>query len=107
MLEDAVVVIDLAKDPCPIPRNYGVIDFNHNKYGQVSSAWIYDSRDLKETNPLALESREEQRWRQDNEEHMVDYYREGWMENERIAMRRNYAYFCGGWDCDEDYKCTG
>lgn len=101
MRQDSVVVVDLAKDPHPLPRNYGVRDWHHNKYGEVSEAWFYDSNKLKNPQKLTLESREDQRWKEDHEDHMEEYLREGWCRSEKISMRRNYAYFCGGWDCDE------
>lgn len=92
--------IDLAKDPCPNPKNYGLKDFHHNKDGKVDYAWIHDSRYPAAVGDCDLTPKD-QSYKQDHEEHMQEFLREGWQESERIGFRRMYGYFCGGWGYDE------
>ena len=92
------VEVDLAKDPHPNPRNYGLKDFYHDQEGRVNYAWIHDSR--YPADPCDLTPKD-QSYKQDNEEQLVENMRKGWIENQRSGMRGEYAYFCGGWDYDE------
>lgn len=87
------LMIDLAKDPCPDPRDYGLVDFYHNKEGQVDYAYFYNSQlDRSETNNeesqnIKPESREEQRY--------TDICSEQAWDN-MSRERERHAAFCNG-----------
>jgi len=56
------LMIDLAKDPNPNPKNYGLIDFYHNQDGQVDYTYFYDSNHPHENTGEKPEPRCKQRY---------------------------------------------
>lgn len=66
------LMIDISKDPFPKPKDYGLVDFYHNKDGQVDYTYFYDSRYHKPDKNIEFEPRSKQRYTDECTEQVLD-----------------------------------
>ena len=93
------LMIDLAVDPCPDPRNYGLKDFYHNTEGQVDYTYFYDSLWEPDLSDVVLPTREEQRYKDECTEQAYDnlmYERE--KNANRARFNKEYEKWLEEWN---------
>lgn len=78
------LMIDLAVDPVPDPRDYGLKDFYHNKEGQVDYTYFYDSSNPHHIELVKPEPRSKQTYKDVCTEQALDNMT---IERERHAAR--------------------